>query len=166
MLSIIVAISDNGVIGNENKLAWHLPADLRYFKAVTTGHTIIMGRKTYASIGKVLPNRTNIVITRDKNFLAEGAKVFFSIEAALNVVDENENTFIIGGDEIFRAVLPFCSRLYITRVHDSFVGDVFFTEPDYSLWKKVSSQFHIKDDTNLHDYTFELWELNAYPKIL
>lgn len=140
-LSLVVAISENKVIGRDNKLPWHLSADLKRFKNLTTGHPIIMGRKTYDSIGRALPNRTNIVITRDKDYQVEGIHVAHSLDEALEIAKNSpgsEESFVIGGAQIFTEALPFADKLYLTIIHKNVEGDVYF--PDYSMFKTVISR--------------------------
>ena len=130
IISIIAAVSDNNVIGKNNKLPWHLPEDLKRFKEVTSGHTVIMGRKTYESIGRPLPNRVNIVITRNKDFKPKGVKVVHSIEEALSLASEagETETFIIGGAEIYKQALPLANKIYLTRINKNYKGDAYFPE--------------------------------------
>ena len=137
-LSIIVAMDKNRLIGGKNQLLWHIPGELKRFKEITTGHPIIMGRKTYESIGRVLPNRTNIIITRDANFQVGGAKVVNSLEKAIEVAKNEtggEEVFVIGGGQIYEQALPLTNRLYLTIVDGEYAGDTFF--PDYSEFTKV-----------------------------
>ncbi len=132
MLSLIVAMSENRVIGVNNGLPWNIPEDLKRFRAITVGHPMIMGRKTFESIGRVLPQRTNIVVTRDRNFRVEGGGVCHSLEEAIDWAKRSpgaEEIFVIGGSEIFRLALPLANRLYLTEVHWPFEGDTFF--PDF-----------------------------------
>jgi dihydrofolate reductase len=141
MISIIVAIAENHAIGKNNDLLWHIPEDLKRFKRLTTGHTVIMGKKTYASLPrKPLPNRVNIVITDDPGDLFDQCVMAWSVEDALNKSDPSDENFIIGGASVYRQFLPFSDRLYITWVHKSFDGDVFFPEIDFSEWLLVSSE--------------------------
>lgn len=157
-ISIVVAASDNNVIGVENKLPWHLPADLKFFKNLTSGHAIIMGRKTYESIGKALPNRRNLVLTHDKFFNAPGCDVFHSIEAAISSCTDDE-TFIIGGDTIYKQALPYSNKIYVTRVHTRIDnGQAFFPELDVTEWQLLSSDFVPKDERNMFDMHFEVYE--------
>lgn len=157
-ISIVVAASDNRVIGIENKLPWHLPADLKFFKNLTTGHTILMGRKTFESIGKALPNRRNLVITRDRYFVAEGCELFHSLEEAIDACVEGE-TFIIGGDSIYQQALSISNKIYLTRVHTHIEnGQAFFPELDATVWSLISSDFVAKDDRNPFDMHFEVYE--------
>ena len=138
MISLIVAHDNNRVIGYENAMPWHLPGDLQYFKQVTMGKPIIMGRKTFESIGRPLPGRSNIVITRNENYAAEGIETVSSLDAALALVEGVEEVMIIGGEQIFTQSLPIADRLYITLIDYEFTGDTYF--PAYDEWKLVSSQ--------------------------
>jgi len=158
--SIIVAISDNNVIGKNNALLWRLSADMRFFKEKTTGHHIIMGRKTFESLGnRLLPNRTSIVISRNADYqLPEGGILATSIENAIAKVKDETEAFFIGGEQIYKSALPFVDTLYITRVHHTFDGDAFFPEIDKSQWKLVSSEHHKADEKNEYDYTFETYQ--------
>lgn len=160
MISIIVAVSENQVIGRDNQLPWHLPADLKYFKTLTTGHTIVMGRNTYDSIGKPLPNRENVVITRNADFNPAGVKVVHSLEDALKYCSlKEEEVFIIGGDSIYRQAINFVSKIYLTRVHCMLAdGNAFFPRLDASFWGLKSSTFYPKDEKNEYDYSFEVYE--------
>jgi dihydrofolate reductase len=135
-ISIIVAVAENQAIGYNNQLLWRLKEDLQRFKSLTMGHHIIMGRKTYESIGKPLPGRTSVVITRDLNFKAEGCRVVHSLEEALKV--EDSEVFIIGGAEIYNQALPLADKIYLTRIHASFPGDTFFPELDLNEWASES----------------------------
>lgn len=164
-LSIIVATSLNNVIGVDNQLPWHLPADLKYFKQLTTGHTILMGRKTFESIGRPLPNRINIVITRSKSFEVEGVIVQNSIEDALQYCQNKDEVFIIGGDTIYKQMMPMVQKIHLTKVHTVIEnGDAFFPELDLKQWTLRSSVFHEKDDKNAFDYTFEIFEKVSLPR--
>lgn len=157
-LSILVAMARNRVIGQDNRLPWHLPADLKHFKSLTTGHIIIMGRKTYESIGRPLPGRTNIVITRQKNFKAIGATIVHSVENALQACKQvstlNQEHFIIGGAEIFQQTLKICQRMYITEIQRDFEGDTFFPEFDPNDWKETQRDKHYSDQDNNIEYHF------------
>jgi dihydrofolate reductase len=155
LISLIVAAAENNVIGKNNQLIWRLPADLAFFKQKTTGHTIIMGRKTYDSMGRVLPNRTNIIISRQNNFQISGAITAASLEDALQkVADKSSEVFIIGGAEIYRQALPIAGKIYLTRVHGEFEGDTFLPEiPSYD-WEEVSREKHLPDDKNPYPYSF------------
>jgi dihydrofolate reductase len=160
IISIIAAVSENAVIGNKNTLPWHLPSDMKHFKETTTGHCIIMGQKTHESIGRALPERTNIVLTFDTNFKSEGCITVTSIEEALRVSSaKNESeVFIIGGASIYKQFIEIANRLYITRIHNKFDGDVFFPEIDMKKWHLKKTEKHKKDDKNLFNFDFEVYE--------
>jgi dihydrofolate reductase len=159
MISHIVAMDQNRVIGKENRLPWHLPADLAYFKKVTMGHAIIMGRKTFESIGRPLPGRENVIITRNQSFQAKGCTVIHSIEEVRQfAAKHNDEVFVIGGAELFRATFPFAERLYVTKIEASFSGDTFYPAFDESEWQLVSYTKGIKDEKNPYDYTFIVYE--------
>jgi len=153
-ISIIVAMAANGVIGNNNQLPWHLPADLKHFKATTMGKPIIMGRKTWESIGRPLPGRTNIVITRDENYMADGCVVVHSIDGALAAAAGHEEIMVIGGAEFYRQVLPQASMIYLTRVHADFEGDTCFPGLDDEQWHEVAREDFDADENNPHAYSF------------
>lgn len=157
MISIIWAMDKNGLIGRNNCLPWKLPADLSYFKKNTMDHSIIMGRKTFESIGKPLPGRRNIIMTRDPNFSAEGCAVCHSIEDVLNQGWKDE-IFVIGGAEVYSKFLPFADRLYITLIDEVFSGNVFFPNVDLGSWKLVSSIKGEKNEKNPYDYYFKIYE--------
>lgn len=164
MLSLIVAVDENNLIGNKNQLPWHLPADLKYFKSLTTGHPIIMGRKTFQSIGKPLPNRRNIIITRNKNFVAEGCEFFFDLKEAIKSCITNQECFVIGGAELFRMALPIADRLYLTKIHHSFEGDTHFPAIKNVDWELISEEKHSPDEKNKYSYSFLVY--NAVKKKL
>jgi dihydrofolate reductase len=145
-LSIIVAMSSNRVIGVNNSLPWHLSEDLKHFKTLTTGHTIIMGRKTYESIGKPLPNRRNIVISRNLNAFYGGVEVVHSLEDAFSTSSNDEEVFIIGGSNIYEQSLHLVEHLYITEIKKAFEGDAFFPEIDKSLWTESARETHTSSD--------------------
>jgi dihydrofolate reductase len=160
MISTIVAVAKNGVIGKADGLPWYLPAELARFKEVTMGHPIIMGRRTHESIGRALPGRTNIVITRNKDFKAEGCIVTLSLEKALAKAKRAEGAdeiFIIGGEQIYAEAMPLLDRIYLTKVDADVDGDKFFRF-DESQWNQIRSDKHQKDDKNLYDFTFLLLE--------
>jgi len=157
-VSIIAAIAENNVIGRDNALPWRLPADLKHFKALTTGHTIIMGRKTWESLGRPLPNRVSIVVTRNPEFEAPGATVVSSLEMALEYCREEEEVFLIGGEAIFRQGLEIADRIYLTQVHATIEGDVFFPEGWMSRWQLTSEDCHSADEKNPHDFSFQIFE--------
>jgi len=136
-LSLIVAVAENGVIGRDNALPWHISEDLRYFKQVTSGKAVIMGRKTYQSIGRPLPNRTNIVVSRDPAFHAEGVIAATGLDDALAKAGDGE-TMVIGGNSLFRDALPRADRLYLTEIHRAYDGDVHFPDWDRAFWQETS----------------------------
>lgn len=157
MISMIVAVAANGVIGVDNKLPWHLSEDLKYFKRVTMGKPIVMGRKTFESIGKPLPGRPNIVVTRNAGWTAEGAHVARSLEEGLALAKklaEGGEVMVIGGAEIFNAAAPLAQRLYYTEVKRNYRGDAFFPKPDPAIWREVSREEHDGDPA----YAFLLLE--------
>jgi dihydrofolate reductase len=153
-LSIVVAMDDNRLIGSKNQLPWHLPADLAYFKKLTTGKSILMGRKTYDSIGRPLPNRRNIVITRNSNISIPGCEVVSSIDHALELTKEDPEVMVIGGASLCEQLLPKINRLYITKIDGVFEGDVFFPKYDDFNWLEVSCESHPKDSSNAYSYKF------------
>jgi dihydrofolate reductase len=152
-VTIVVAISENHVIGKDNKLLWYLPNDLKHFKNITTGHTVIMGRKTFDSVGKPLPKRRNIIITRQP-ITIEGCEVVNSIEGALALCAGEDEVFIVGGAEIYKLSLHLTDRIYLTIVHKEFEGDSFFPEIDKSEWDEVSCEDHEPDEKNSLPYSF------------
>ena len=157
MIAAVVAIAENNVIGKDNQLAWHLPADLKHFKNCTLGHPMVMGRKTFDSIGKALPGRTTIIVTRDKNYQApENCLVAHSVEEALELGKklDPEQVSVIGGEQIFVQTLPQTDRIYLTRVHHSFDGDTFFPELNMQDWTETSREHHQPDEKNPYPYTF------------
>lgn len=145
-LSIIVAMSSNRVIGVNNTLPWHISDDLKHFKSLTTGHTIIMGRKTYESIGRPLPNRRNIVISRNTEASYEGAEVVHSIEDAFSICKNDNEVFVIGGSNIYEQALSLVDYIYITEIKKSFSGDAFFPEINKQMWIESSRENHITND--------------------
>ena len=157
-LSILVAMAKNRVIGQNNTLPWHLPADLKHFKSLTMGHTMIMGRKTYESIGKPLPGRTNIIVTKQLNFQAPGTTIVHSIEEALEKSKgssiANGECFIIGGAELYRQTLKFCHRMYITEIQRDFEGDTFFPEFNQNDWQEIARTRHQGDGKAALAYHF------------
>jgi len=153
-ISIVVAMAANRVIGNNNRLPWHLPADLKHFKQTTMGKPILMGRKTWESIGRALPGRTNIVITRDENYAAPGCVVVHSIEAAMQAAQQQDEVMVIGGAEFYRQVLPRADTIYLTRIHQDFEGDAFFPELDETGWQEVARVDCDADDRNPCAYSF------------
>ena len=159
-ISAIVAVSKGNVIGKDNDIPWYLPADFRYFKKVTMGHNILMGRKCFESIGKPLPKRTNIVITRNPFFLSAGVLIFNSIEEGIEAARANgeEELFIIGGGIIYEQTAHLWDTLYLTEVDLEVQGDVFFPEVKSEEWDLVSSEHHSSDEKNEYNYTFKVYE--------
>lgn len=163
-LSLICAMSENRTIGRDNSLPWHLSEDLKYFKRVTMGCPIVMGRKTWESIGRPLPGRTNIVISRNKNYLAEGARVVDSLEVAIELAKEitladgKEEAFIIGGAGLYQAALSQAQRFHLTRVHASVEGDTHLSDFDESEWNEISREDFKKSESNPYDYSICLLE--------
>nr|WP_223593265.1 dihydrofolate reductase [Neobacillus bataviensis] len=159
MISFIVAMDENRVIGKDNQLPWHLPEDLKFFKRVTMGHPIAMGRKTHESIGRVLPGRENIIITRQKEYESEGCTVFTSVEEFVkNCREQSDEIFVIGGAEIFKETFPYADRLYITHIYENFAGDTFFPEFDLEQWELTSCEKGIKDEKNPYNYEFRIYD--------
>lgn len=160
MLSILVACAANGVIGNKNDLPWHLPADLKRFKSLTMGHSVIMGRKTFESIlariHKPLPGRTNIVVTRNHTFKSPSVKVVHSLDEAF-VAAKNDG-FVIGGAQLYQQALPKIERLYVTEVRADIEGDTYFPNLDYTHWQEVKRENHKKDDTHDYNYDFVVYD--------
>lgn len=158
LISAIVAAAENNVIGKDNRLLWHLPNDLKFFKQTTLGHTVIMGRKTYESVGKPLPRRRNIVVTRQRDYTVDGAEITHSIQEALDWCTGEDEVFVVGGAAIYTQALPFTERVYLTRVHTSLAGDTFFPDLDSEEWRLVSREDHPADDRHAFDYSFLVYE--------
>ena len=158
-LSLLLATDENNVIGKDNQLPWHLPNDLKYFKNLTWGMPILMGRKTFESIGKPLPGRKSIVITRNIDWQAEGVTVVHSISDAIELAKSEavKEIFVIGGAEIFNSSLKDAQRIYLTRIHHQFEGDTFFQDLDQA-WQLVNSKHCEPDEKNPYAHTFEVWE--------
>lgn len=156
--SIIVARADNRVIGKDNQLIWHMPHDLKFFKTTTSGHYVLMGRKSFESLGKPLPNRLNIIITRNQDYSAEGALVVHSLQEALQLAEDQkqQEVFILGGGEIYKQALEkgLVDRIYLTEIKDSFEGDTYFPELDKNQWKETHREEYQADHQNPHDYAF------------
>lgn len=153
-ISIIVAMAQNRVIGNHNQLPWHLPADLKRFKEITLGKPVMMGRKTFLSIGKALVGRRNIVLSTDPDFVAQGCEVFSSIEEALSAVKDESEIMIIGGAQLYHELLPKADRLYLTLIHDHVEGDAFFPAWERSDWQEISRHDVSKSENNPFNYSF------------
>lgn len=159
--SLVVAIAENNIIGGNNKLLWHLPADMRYFRLLTTNNIVIMGRKTFDSIGKPLPNRTNIVISRNERQYDEGILKVDSLEKALEKAEilrkTDQQIFVIGGAQIYQMALANAQNLYVTEVKASFDGDTFFPKIDKDIWHEASREKHLKDEKNNFNYEFVVY---------
>jgi dihydrofolate reductase len=157
-LSIVVAISTNNAIGKNNQLLWHIPADLKHFKEITTGKTIIMGRKTFDSIGKPLPNRRNIVITRQPELTIAGVEIVNNLKDAIELCKIETEVFIVGGAEIYKQALAFTNCIYLTTIHQSYEADSFFPALNPKEWKETDSITHPADEKNSVAYTFSTLE--------
>jgi len=157
-LSLILAMDENSGIGYQNQLPWHMPADLKHFKTITLGKPILMGRKTFASIGRPLPGRTNIVITRDRDYQAPGCKIYHSPAEALAALSADEEVMLIGGAELFQQLMPQAQRIYLTRIHAILPADVYFSAWHENEWQIVSESAHVADAKNPHPYTFLTYE--------
>lgn len=157
-LSIIAALSENRVIGIDNRLPWRLPADLAHFKRLTMGKPIVMGRKTWESLPGLLPHRTHVVVTRNRDYLAEGAVVAHSIEQVLELLHDVDEVMVIGGARLYEQLLPSATRLYLTYVHAVIEGDTHFPELDPRTWREISRERHSADPRNSFDYSFVMLE--------
>ncbi|MDH5517518.1 MAG: type 3 dihydrofolate reductase [Gammaproteobacteria bacterium] len=160
-LSIITAMDNNRLIGKDNGLPWKIPADLQFFKKVTMAKPVVMGRKTFESIGRPLPGRRNIIITRDKNFTAEGCEIVYSTEMAIAAVQDVDEAMIIGGANIYQQFLDKAERLYLTKVQGEFDGDAWFPDIDFSQWCLSEKEDHKADEKNECDYSFQVFNRNA-----
>lgn len=165
IVSVIVAVAENNVIGKNNDLIWRLPKDMKHFKETTSGHHIITGRKNYISIPqkfRPLPNRTNIVLTKQQNFKEEGVIVANSLDEAIKIAKKNNETevFVIGGGQIYKECIEkgLADKLYITKVHESFKGDTYFPEIDFSNWKLIFEESHLPDENNIYRFTFTTYQ--------
>lgn len=163
MITIIAAIANNNALGKNNDLIWHLPADLKRFRQLTTGHHMIMGRKTYESIGKPLPNRTTIIVSRNPEYFQEGCLTASSLENAIQIAKNEEVICIVGGEQIYRKALEnnLVDALDITLVHDEFDADVFFPEIDLKIWEEISRENFKADEKNKFDYSFIQYQKRA-----
>lgn len=157
MIIMIAAASENNALGKNNDLVWHLPNDFKRFKSLTSGHHIIMGRKTFESFPKPLPNRTHIVISRQEDYNPEGCIVVNSIEKAIETCPKDEVSFIIGGGEIYKLGLSFSNKIELTLVHHNFDADAFFPEINLDEWEIIHSEFQPKDEKHLFDYTYQTY---------
>jgi dihydrofolate reductase len=159
MISFIVAMDENRVIGKDNELPWHLPEDLKFFKRTTMGHPIAMGRKTHESIGRVLPGRENIVITRQLDYKSNNATVFYSMEEFVEYCrKQDDEIFVIGGAEIFKETFAYADRLYITHIYEEFEGDTYFPEFNETEWELISCEKGIKDEKNPYKYEYRIYD--------
>ncbi len=161
IISLIVAIARNRVIGNNNALPWHLPADLKYFKRITMGKPIMMGRKTFESIGRPLPGRMNVIVTHEPAYQAAGCTVVHSIDEALEAAHHHEEVMVIGGAKLFDQILPRADRIYLTEIEADFAGDTFFPEFDGGAWRETQRIAHHIDAQNPHEYSFVILERSA-----
>lgn len=168
IISLIVAVSQNNVIGKDNKLPWYLPEDWKYFKRVTSGHHIIMGRATYESLGKPLPGRTNIVVTRQQTYDAPGCIIVGDIKAGFEYARSHGEAecFVIGGADIFRQSLVWADRIYLTRVMHDFDGDTIFPELNHDDWKMIKEERHLPDEKNRYPFSFQVYELSRNENVL
>jgi dihydrofolate reductase len=157
-ISIIVAADENGVIGKGNQLPWRLAADMKHFRELTMGKPVVMGRKTHESIGKALPGRHNIVITRNRDLVIDGCTVVASLDDAIDAAGDVDEVMIIGGAEVYRESLGLANRIYLTRVHSAVEGDARFPEIDYDEWVETSIESHAPDERNEYPYSFEVLE--------
>jgi dihydrofolate reductase len=164
LISLIAAMAENGTIGRDNSLPWRLPEDLKRFKGLTMGKPLLMGRKTYDSIGRPLPGRTNIVLTRDREWRAEGVIVVRSLGQALGYARDAEELVAIGGAEIYRLLMPFARRIYLTLVHAEIQGDTFFPDFDPTQWADVECHRHPADERNAYAFTFVTLERKSEPQ--
>jgi len=162
MITLIAAAGENNELGKENDLVWHLPDDFKYFKTRTSGHYIIMGRKTFESFPKLLPNRIHVIVTRNRNYKAEGAFVVDSLEAAFELARDDPQPFIIGGGEIYLQALPYADRIELTRVHGTFEADTYFPQIPEKEWELVQEEFHPKDDRHNYAFTFQTYLRRAH----
>jgi dihydrofolate reductase len=157
MIILIAAVAENNALGKNNDLLWHLPKDFKRFKEITSGHTIIMGRKTFESFPKPLPNRTHIIITRQHDYYKEGCIVVQDLEQALAISPKSEDVFVIGGGEIYAQSINIVDQLDITKVHHSFEADVYFPEIDRTDWELIDEIFNAKDEKHLFDFSFQTY---------
>ncbi len=163
MLSMIAAAAENNAIGKDNKLLWHLPDDLKFFKNTTKGHHVIAGRKTFESQGRPLPNRTNIIITKNTNYRAEGCIVVHSLEEALKIAEKDPEPFIIGGETIYKMAMPLAEKIYLTRVHTEKEADTFFPEINMEEWEEKSRIYHEKDEKHQYPFSIIVYERRVDP---
>jgi dihydrofolate reductase len=164
-ISLIVALAENGVIGRDGDLPWRLSADLRRFKSITMGHHIVMGRKTYESINRLLPGRTTVILTRTGDYQVEGAIVADSLDAAIGKIESDDEVFIIGGAEVYRQSIDAAERLYVTAVQAKVDGDTLFPDIDWRQWRLLEEEPHSADEKNEYDFCFRVYERIAEAKV-
>lgn len=162
-ISVIAAMSQNRVIGRDGSLPWHLPTDLARFKSITTGHTVIMGRKTFESVGKPLPNRRTIIITRNNDYRCAGVFIAHSLDEALDHAAHEDEIFILGGEAVYRIALPRADRLYLTIIHATIEGDTYFPNLDFDDWKLVEDERHEIDERHAYAFSFRRYERASTP---
>lgn len=155
MITLIAAAAENNALGKDNQLIWHLPDDFKRFKEITSGHYIVMGRKTFESFPKPLPNRTHVIITRQENYISQGCIVVNSVEKAIEACPIAEEIFVIGGAEIYQQSIDFADKIELTRVHDTFEADAYFPVINLNQWKLVFEEYHPKDEKHKIDFTFQ-----------
>lgn len=158
LISLIAAMDNTRVIGNNNDIPWRLPKEWQYVRKMTMGHPIILGRKNFESIGRALPGRRNIILTRDTNYTAEGCEIAHSVPDAIKLCQNEEEIFVFGGEQIYKLFLPYVEKMYITQIDHEFDGDTFFPEVDYGEWNEVSVQQGITDQENPYTYFFYVYE--------
>ena len=157
-VSLIVALDKNRVIGKANDIPWRIPNDWQYVKNITKGHPIILGRKNLESIGRALPDRRNIILTRDEEFTFDGCEIAYTIEAVFELCKHEEEIFIFGGEQIYKFFLPYVETMYMTKIHHEFEGDTFFPEVNFDEWREVSIEKGITDDKNPYVYYFHMYD--------
>ena len=165
-ISLLVAMARNRVIGRDNRIPWHLPADLKRFKELTMGHHIVMGRKTWDSINRLLPGRTTVVLTRNADFSLPGAKVARSIEGALQLCGTDPEVFVIGGEQIFRMALPYAHRLYLSTIDLDVAGDTYMPPIDANEWRLTHEELHPADAANAPPWRFQIYDRQHPPSVL
>ncbi|MGE7839119.1 dihydrofolate reductase [Viridibacillus arvi] len=158
IISLIVAMDNNRVIGKNNKLPWKLPKELEYVKKTTLGHSLIIGRKNFESIGRALPRRRNIILTRDKNYSIEGCEIAHSTDDVFKMCENEDEIFIFGGEQIYKLFLPYAKKMYVTKIDFEFEGDTFFPELDFEKWNEIYVQKGITDEENPYPYFFHIYE--------
>jgi dihydrofolate reductase len=159
-IHLIAAMDKNRVIGNENDIPWRIPNDWRFVNKITKGYTIVLGRKNFESIGKVLPDRRNIILSRDKALHIEGCEMAHSIKEVFDQCQNEEKIFIFGGEQIYKLFMPYVKRMYLTKIHHEFEGDTYFPDIDFGEWKEVSVEKGITDSNNPYSYFFHIYERN------